>query len=175
MKDYIYFWAIYWSLPWYRHIHTQSHKLNMDFPWHQAAHMGRIQVNWNFHFPTESLVSGTLGYLRLAKDPRRFRPTLRFTFLSQPTAQGQPPYPSFSQWLTLWQSQCYGSEVSTAGKLAKGSDVKVQSQIQSVYSHDYFQIDREVGGQLSPFQPVASTLKPTYLFIWNHTRWTYIF
>lgn len=35
--------------------------------------MGRIQVNWNFHFPTESLVSGTLGYLRLAKDP----PTLQ--------------------------------------------------------------------------------------------------
>lgn len=26
--------------------HTQSHKLNMDLLQHQAAHMGRVQVNW---------------------------------------------------------------------------------------------------------------------------------
>lgn len=49
--------------------HTQNHKLNTNFPLHQAAPMGRIQVKQNLHCATGGLVSGPMGFLRMAKEP----------------------------------------------------------------------------------------------------------
>ena len=136
MKEYICFWATSWSLLW--HIRTHRAKLHMDFPWREAAHVGRLQVKWNLHWPTGSPgLAGTRGCLRVAKEPWLSRPTRRLPLLppAVPAHSSAAASIPFSltvgwQWLTLsHEVSVMKSEVSRLGStqrnpLAKRSMLK---------------------------------------------------